>query len=134
MTKKDQTKETKYKELLEAIETMSVLELSGFVKVLEERFGVSQTTTAMPVAAAPAPGASEPPVAQKTSFNVVLKSAGGSKIQVIKLVKEITGKGLTEAKEMTEKTPSLIKEGVEKAQAEELKKKLEEAGATIALE
>lgn len=126
--------ETKYQELLETIEKMSVLELSEFVKVLEERFGVSAAAMAMPVGAMPAASASEAPSIEKTSFNVVLKDAGSSKIQVIKAVKEITGKGLTEAKEMTEKTPSVIKEGVKKEEAEELKKKLEGAGATIAIE
>lgn len=134
MTKKEETKETKYQELLETIEKMSVLELSEFVKVLEGRFGVSAAAMAVPVGLAQAPDAGDAPVPEKTSFNVVLKNAGGSKIQVIKLVKEITGKGLTEAKEMTEKTPSVIKEGAQKEEAEELKKKFEAAGATIALE
>jgi large subunit ribosomal protein L7/L12 len=90
---------------------------------------------AAPVAAAPAPGGAEAGgTAEKSEFNVVLKEAGSSKIQVIKAVKDITGKGLTEAKEMTEKLPSTLKEGVKKEEAQELKKKLEEAGATVGLE
>ncbi len=131
MTKKE---DNKFQDLLEKVEKMSVLELSEFVKALEEKFGVSAAAMAMPIAQA-VPQAGEAVEAQeKTSFNVVLKEAGGSKIQVIKAVKEITGKGLTEAKDMTEKVPSVIKEGIKKEEAEELKKKLEAAGATVVLE
>lgn len=123
--------ENKYQELLKTIENMSVLELSEFVKVLEEKFGVSAAAMLAPVAA---PAADTVQAVEKSSFNVVLKDAGGTKIQVIKVVKEVTGKGLTEAKEMTEKVPAVIKEGAKKEEAEELKKKLEDAGATVTLE
>lgn len=131
MAKKE---ENKFQELLETIEKMSVMELSEFVKALEEKFGVSAAAMAMPPAQAPPQGGETAPVEEKSSFNVVLKNVGGSKIQVIKAVKEITGKGLTEAKDMTEKVPSVIKEGAKKEEAEELKKKLEAAGATVVLE
>jgi len=124
----------KYQDLMEKIEKMSVLELSEFVKALEEKFGVSGAAMAMPIAAAPVAGGDAAQVVEKTSFNVVLKEAGASKIPVIKIVKEVTGRGLTEAKGRTEKTPAVIKEGVKKEEAEELKKRLEEAGATVTLE
>lgn len=124
----------KYQELLEIIEKMSVMELSAFVKALEEKFGVSAASMAPPPAQAAPQGGETAPAEEKSSFNVVIKDAGGSKIQVIKAVKEITGKGLTEAKDMTEKVPSVIKEGAKKEEAEELKKKLEAAGATVVLE
>lgn len=131
MAKKE---ENKFQELLETIEKMSVMELSAFVKALEEKFGVSAAAMATaPVQAAPQ-GGETAPAEEKSSFNVVLKDVGGSKIQVIKAIKEITGKGLTEAKDMTDKVPSVIKEGTKKEEAEELKKKLEAAGATVILE
>lgn len=131
MAKKE---DSKFQDLLETIEKMSVLELSEFVKALEEKFGVSAASMAVPVAQAAPQGGEAAQAEEKSSFNVVLKDAGGSKIQVIKVVKEITGKGLTEAKDMTEKVPSVIKEGAKKEEAEELKKKLEGAGATVVLE
>lgn len=126
--------EQKNQDLMEKIEKMSVLELSEFVKALEKKFGVSAAAMAAPMMAVPAAGGDAAQVVEKSSFNVVLKEAGASKIQVIKIVKEVTGKGLTEAKEMTEKIPAVIKEGVKKEEAEELKKRLEEAGATVTLE
>lgn len=125
--------ENKYQELLESIEKMTVLELSEFVKVLEEKFGVLAAQAA-PMMPSPVASTDADQAVEKTSFNVVLKDAGGSKIQVIKAVKDITGKGLTEAKDLTEKTPAVIKEGAKKEEAEELKKKLEQAGATVVLE
>lgn len=116
----------KYKSLIENIEKLSVVELAELVKVLEKKFGVS---AAAPVAAGGGAGAEE-----KDSFNVVLKSAGDQKINVIKAVREITGLGLKEAKDMTEATPATVKEGVKKEEAETMKKKLEEAGATVELQ
>ena len=119
-------------QILEAIENMTVLELSELVKAMEEKFGVS---AAAPVAvaavgaAAPAGGADE----EKTEFTVVLASAGDKKINVIKAVREATGLGLKEAKELVDGAPKPVKENIGKAEAEELKKKLEEAGATVEL-
>ena len=118
-------------EIMQAIEGMTVLELSELVKAMEEKFGVS---AAAPVAvaaagAAPAAAAGE----EKTEFTVVLAAAGDKKINVIKAVREITGLGLKEAKELVDGAPSPVKENVAKAEAEELKKKLEEAGATVEL-
>ena len=118
-------------QILEAIENMTVLELSELVKAMEEKFGVS---AAAPVAvaavggAAPAAGGEE-----KTEFTVVLAAAGDKKINVIKAVREATGLGLKEAKELVDGAPKPVKENIGKAEAEELKKKLEEAGATVEL-
>ena len=119
-------------QILEAIENMTVLELSELVKAMEEKFGVS---AAAPVAvaaaggAAPAAGGGE----EKTEFTVVLTAAGDKKINVIKAVREATGLGLKEAKELVDGAPKPVKENIAKAEAEELKKKLEEAGATVEL-
>ena len=118
-------------EIMQAIEGMTVLELSELVKAMEEKFGVS---AAAPVAvaaagAAPAAAAGE----EKTEFTVVLASVGDKKINVIKAVREATGLGLKEAKELVDGAPAPIKENIAKAEAEELKKKLEEAGATVEL-
>lgn len=121
-------------EIKEAIKSMTVLELSDLVKELEEEFGV---TAAAPVAYAPA-GAAAPGEAavaeEKTEFNVVLKAIGDNKIPVIKVVREATGLGLKEAKEVVDGAPSTIKEGLSKEDAEQIKAKLEEVGATAALE
>ena len=119
-------------QILEAIENMTVLELSELVKAMEEKFGVS---AAAPVAvaaagAAPAGGAA---AEEKTEFTVVLASAGDKKINVIKAVREATGLGLKEAKELVDGAPKAVKENIAKAEAEELKGKLEEAGATVEL-
>ena len=118
-------------EILQAIEGMSVLELSELVKALEEKFGVS---AAAPVVAAGAvaggPAAAEE-AEEKTSFDVVLVTAGAKKIPVLKVVREITGLGLKEAKELVDNAPKPIKEGVTKEEAEDIKAKLEEAGAEI---
>ncbi len=117
-------------EILDAIAEMSVLDLSELIKDMEEKFGVS---AAAPVAAvaAPAAGGDAAAAEEKSEFDVVLTSFGGNKVPVIKAVREITGLGLKEAKDLVEGAPSPIKEGVEKAEAEEIQKKLEEAGASV---
>jgi large subunit ribosomal protein L7/L12 len=122
----------KFKKLVEEIEKMSVLELSELVKVLEEKFGVSG---AMAFAAAPvaAGGAEAGAAAEKSTVDVILTNAGQSKIQVIKVVKDLTGKGLKEAKDLVDAAPKAIVTGANPTEAEEIKKKLEEAGATIEL-
>jgi large subunit ribosomal protein L7/L12 len=118
-------------ELITAIETMSVLELSELVSALEEKFGVS---AAAPVAvAAAAGGGGEAAAEAKSDFDVVLTAVGDKKIQVIKAVREVTGLGLKEAKEVVDSAPKAVKEGIPAAEAEELKAKLEEAGATVEL-
>jgi large subunit ribosomal protein L7/L12 len=120
-------------ELIEAISNMTVLELSELVSAMEEKFGVS---AAAPVAVAAAPaagGGAAAAVEEKTEFDVVLEEVGAEKIKVIKAVREITGLGLKEAKDLVEGAPKPVKEGAAKAEAEELKKKLEEAGAKVAL-
>ena len=120
-------------ELVKAIEEMSVLELSELVKELEEKFGVSAAAPAM-MMAAPAAGAAAPAAEEeKTEFDVVLKENGANKIAVIKVVREITGLGLKEAKELVDGAPKTVKEGVSKDEAEEMKKKIEEAGAVVEL-
>jgi large subunit ribosomal protein L7/L12 len=116
-------------QLIEAIKGMTVLELSEMVKALEEEFGVS---AAAPVAAAAAPAAAEAaPAEEQTQFDVVLAAFGDQKIQVIKVVRALTGLGLKEAKEVVEGAPKAIKEAVSKDEAEEAKKQLEDAGATV---
>ena len=120
----------KNEELIKQIEEMSVLELSEFVKELEEKFGVSAAAFAAP-AAAPAEGGAE--AEEKDSFDIVLKDSGEQKIQVIKVVREITGLGLKEAKDMVDKAPGTIKEGVKKEEAQEIKTKIEEAGGVVEL-
>lgn len=115
-------------ELVEKVKELTVLELADLVKALEEEFGVSAAAP-VAVAAAPAAAAAE----EKTEFDVILKSAGGSKMGVIKLVKEITGLGLKEAKAVVDGCPKAVKEGASKAEAEEIKTKLEEAGAEVEL-
>ncbi|HHJ63566.1 MAG TPA: 50S ribosomal protein L7/L12 [Aquifex aeolicus] len=120
-------------EIVEAIKNMSVLEVAELVKRLEEEFGVS---AAAMVAAAPAaaPGAGAPAAEEeKTEFDVILKAPGSNKIQVIKVVREITGLGLKEAKELVDGAPKPVKEGVSKEEAEQIKAKLEEAGAEVEL-
>ncbi|MGP4042236.1 50S ribosomal protein L7/L12 [Gracilibacillus sp. D59] len=115
-------------QIIEAIKEMSVLELNDLVKAIEEEFGV---TAAAPVAAAGA-GAGEA-AEEQTEFDVVLESAGSSKIKVVKAVREITGLGLKDAKDLVDNAPGAIKEGIAKEEAEEMKSKLEEAGATVEL-
>lgn len=122
---------TKHKEdIIEKIEAMSVLELHELVKALEEKFGVSAAAVAMAPAGAAAGEAAEE---EKSTFNVVLKKAGDQKIQVIKVLKEALGLGLKEAKDMVDAESSIIKEGMDKKSADELKVKLEAAGAVVEL-
>lgn len=121
----------KFKKLVEEIEKMSVLDLSELVKVLEEKFGVSAAAPMM-MGAMPA-GTGEAAAEEKTDFDVELVAAGEQKINVIKAVREITGLGLKEAKDMVDAAPKVIKEKIAKADAEEIKKKLEGAGATVTL-
>lgn len=125
-------------EIIQAIEKMTVLELAELVKALEEKFGVSAVAApiavAAPVAAAAGAPAAEAKAEEKTEFKVVLKDAGANKIQVIKVVRQFTDLGLKEAKDLVEKVPSVVKEGISKEEAEEIKKKLEEAGAKVELE
>jgi len=134
--KQDEKKEVqvpeKFQDLVKKIEELSVLDLSELVKVLEEKFGVSAQPAAVAVAA-PAAGAGESAAEEKSEFDVELAVTGESKIAVIKAVKEITGVGLKDAKDIVEGAPKVIKEKVAKADAEEMKKKLEEAGATVNL-
>ena len=115
-------------QIIEAIESMAVLELSELVKALEEKFGVS---AAAPVAVAAAAPAAAEAAAEKTEFDVILASAGASKIGVIKAVREATGLGLKEAKALVDGAPAPVKEKISKADADALKAKLEEAGATV---
>jgi large subunit ribosomal protein L7/L12 len=124
----------KFKTLIEQIEKMSVLELSELVKVLEEKFGVSAAAPMMAMAGMPVAGAEAGEAAEeKSDFDIELAAAGDAKINVIKAVREITGKGLKEAKDLVDAAPKVIKEKVPKAEAEEIKKKLEDAGATVVL-
>ncbi len=116
--------------MIEEVKSLTVLELNELVKALEEEFGVSAAAVAV---AAPAAGGAEAAAEEKTEFDVVLANAGGSKMGVIKIVKEITGLGLKESKALVDEAPKTIKEGVSKADAEEMKKKLEDAGATVEL-
>ncbi|UOQ44629.1 50S ribosomal protein L7/L12 [Halobacillus salinarum] len=116
-------------QIIEAIKEMSVLELNDLVKAIEEEFGVS---AAAPVAAGGGAGGGEE-AAEQTEFDVVLESAGSSKIKVVKAVREITGLGLKDAKELVDNAPGAVKEGIAKEEAEELKAKLEEAGASVEL-
>ena len=115
-------------EILDAIANMTVLELSELIKQMEEKFGVSAAAAAVAVAAPAAAAASA--AEEQTEFNVVLTSFGANKVSVIKAVREVTGLGLKEAKDLVEGAPQVIKEGVSKADADALKKKLEEAGAS----
>ena len=116
----------KIDELLESIDALSVAELAELVKGIEEKYGVSAAAVAAPAAGAGAAAAEE-----KSSFNVVLKEAGANKIQVIKVVRDATGLGLKEAKDLVDNAPKTLKEGVSKEEAEEMKAKLEETGATV---
>jgi len=118
-------------QLIEAISSLSVVELSELVKALEEKFGVSAASAAAPVAAGAAVQSQSSPVEEKTEFNVVLTSVGTSKINVIKIVREITGLGLKEAKDLVDGAPKAVKENIAKAEAEEIKKKFVAAGATV---
>ena len=120
----------KIDELLESIDALSVAELAELVKGIEEKYGVSAAAVAAPVAGGAAAGAAE----EKSEFNVVLKEAGANKIQVIKVVRDATGLGLKEAKDLVDGAPKTVKEGVAKEEAEELKNKFTEAGAVVELQ
>src|SRR3989338_4565366 len=123
---------TDLEKIVEEVSKLSALELSDLVKKIEDKFGVS---AAMPVMAAAggAGGADDEVKEEKSSFNVELKATGGQKIAVIKVLREAIGLGLKEAKDLADAAPKIVKEGMDKAGAEELKKKLEEAGATVEL-
>ena len=120
----------KFKSIVESIETMSVLDLNELVKLLEKKFGVSAAAVAVaaPAAAGGAAGGEE-----KTTFNVELKDGGAQKIAVIKIVKEVLALGLKEAKDLVDGAPKMLKEGMKKAEAEDLKKRIEEAGGKVEL-
>jgi len=124
---------SKVQEIIETVKNMTVMELAELVKALEEEFGV--TAAAPVVAAAPAAGGAAPAGApaeeEKTEFDVILSSYGSNKIQVIKVVRSLTGLGLKEAKDLVDNVPKPVKEGISKDEAEKIKKELEEAGATV---
>lgn len=120
----------KFKTLVEEIEKMSVLDLAELVKILEDKFGVSASAPAMMMAAAPVAAAA---AEEKDSFDVEITSAGSNKIAVIKAVRELTDMGLKDAKDLVDAAPKVVKEGIDKTTAETVKKKLEEAGATVTL-
>lgn len=120
----------KFKDLVEKIEKMSVLELNELVKLLEKKFGVSAAPTPVGVGV---PTASVGTADEKTAFNVELKDAGAQKIAVIKVIKEVLGLGLKEAKDLVDGAPKMLKEGMKKAEAEEFKKKIETAGGKVEL-
>ncbi len=117
-------------DILEAVSNMSVMDVVDLISAMEEKFGVSAAAP-VAVAAGPAAGGEVAAAEEQTEFDVVLASFGSSKVPVIKVVREITGLGLKEAKDLVESAPASIKEGVEQGEADELKKKLEEAGATV---
>jgi large subunit ribosomal protein L7/L12 len=125
----------KFEDLVKKIEEMSVLDLAELVKILEKKFGVSAAAP-VAVAAAPAAGAAGPAVEEKTAFNVVLTAVGDKKIEVIKVVRDATQKGLKEAKDLVDAaatSPQVVKENVKKEEAEDLKKKFEAVGAKVEL-
>ena len=128
--KKEVVVPEKFKSLVSEIEKMSVMDLAELVKILEDKFGVS---AAAPMMAMAMPGAGAAPVEEKSEFNVELSGSGENKIAVIKVVKEITGLGLKEAKDLVDGAPKVIKENVKKADAEEMKKKIETAGGKVTL-
>lgn len=127
------TTSAKVAEIIEAIGGLTVLELAEMVKALEEKFGVSAAAPMMMAGIMPAAGAAAEEVEEKDSFDVVLTSAGDKKIQVIKVVREITSLGLKEAKALVDEAPKPVKEGVTKQEAEEIQNRLQEAGATVEL-
>lgn len=122
----------KFQSLVSEIEKMSVLDLAELVKILEDKFGVSAAAPAMMAAPGASAGAEEA-AAEKTEFDIEISESGASKINVIKVVREITEMGLKEAKDLVDAAPKVVKEGVKKEEAEEIKKKLEEAGAKVTL-
>ncbi len=120
-------------EILDAVAAMSVLDLSELIKMMEEKFGVSAAAAAVAVAAPAAGGGAAPAAEEKTEFTVVLAAAGEKKVEVIKVVRAATGLGLKEAKDLVDGAPKPVKEGISKADAEALKKQLEDAGAKVEL-
>jgi len=118
-------------DFIQQIDQLTVLELNSLVKALEDHYGVSAAAAAVAAPAAGGGAAAAAPVEEKTEFDVVLKAAGEKKINVIKAVREVTSLGLKEAKDLVESAPATVKEGVSKEEAESIKKKFEEAGATI---
>jgi large subunit ribosomal protein L7/L12 len=118
-------------EILDAIAAKSVLEISELIKMMEEKFGVSAAAAAVAVAAPAGGGAAAPAAEEQTEFNVILAEVGANKVNVIKAVRELTGLGLKEAKDLVDGAPKPVKEGVNKADADAAKKKLEEAGAKV---
>lgn len=121
----------KVQDITSSIEGMTVLELADLIKHLEDKFGVTAQAPVAVAAAGAAPGAGGAEVAAKEEFDVVLTSAGDKKIQVLKVVREITGLGLKEAKDLVDATPKPVKQGVKKEEADEIKKKIEEQGGTV---
>ena len=130
--KKDVVVPEKFKSLVEQIEKLSVLDLAELVKVLEDKFGVSAAAPMMAMAPQGG-GVAAAPAEEKTAFDVELTESGASKISVIKVIREVTQMGLKDAKDLVEAAPKMLKEGMAKADAESLKKKLEEAGAKVTL-
>ncbi|NTW22228.1 50S ribosomal protein L7/L12 [Candidatus Falkowbacteria bacterium] len=135
MTEEIKTEETvevpaKFQALVAEIEKMSVIDLAALVKVLEKKFGVSAAAPAMMMAAA---GPAAPAAEEKTSFDVELTDSGANKINVIKVVREITALGLKDAKDLVDAAPKMVKEGVKKEEADDIKKKIEEAGGKVTL-
>lgn len=120
----------KFKSIVDSVESMSVLDLNELVKLLEKKFGVSAAAVAV---AAPAAGGAAAGGEEKTSYNVELKDAGAQKIAVIKIVKEVLALGLKEAKDLVDAAPKMLKEGMKKAEAEDIKKRIEEAGGKVEL-
>jgi large subunit ribosomal protein L7/L12 len=120
-------------EILDAIAAKSVLEISELIKMMEEKFGVSAAAAAVAVAAPAGGGAAAPVAEEKTEFTVMLNEAGANKVNVIKAVRELTGLGLKEAKDLVDGAPKPVKEGINKADADAAKKKLEDAGAKVEL-
>ena len=120
-------------QVVDYLSNLPVIQIAELIKELENKWGVKAAPAAVAVAAGPAAGAAPPVVEEKTEFDVVLAAAGGNKIQVIKAIREITGLGLKEAKDLVEAAPKTVKEQVSKADAEDMKKKLTEAGATVEL-
>lgn len=121
---------SKVQEVMELVKNLTVLELAELVKALEEEFGVS---AAAPVAVAAAPAAAAEPVEEQTEFDVILQAAGEKKVNVIKVVRELTALGLKEAKDLVDGAPTAVKEKINKQEADEIKAKLEEAGATVTI-
>jgi large subunit ribosomal protein L7/L12 len=131
--KKEKSKVTK-EEFFKHLDNLSVLELADYIKEFEERYGVSAAAAAVPMAAAAAPQGEAAAAEEKSEFNVVLKTVGDKKINVIKVVREVTSLGLKEAKDLVDNAPKPIKEGVSKEEAEEIKGKFDEVGASVEIE